>query len=107
MIAKWRVENLLTKLEASVLVTPDQQGNEENKQKIREHIKTFPCRKSHYSHSDNRKREYLNEGLSISCMCLLYLEKYKPQVKETGAKPEVKEWLYRKIFNKEFNLSFG
>ena len=37
----------------------------------------------------------------------LYIEKYEPQVKETGAKPEVKEWLYRKIFNEEFNLSFG
>ena len=38
---------------------------------------------------------------------MLYLEKYKPLVKETRAKPEVKEWLYRKIFNEEFNLSFG
>ena len=40
-------------------------------------------------------------------MYLLYQEKYEPQVKETGAKPVVKEWLYRKIFTEEFNLSFG
>ena len=40
-------------------------------------------------------------------MYLLYLEKYEPQVNESGVKPEVKEWLYRKIFNEEFNLSFG
>ena len=40
-------------------------------------------------------------------MYQLYLEKYEPGVIETGMKPEVKEWLYRKIFNEEFNLSFG
>ena len=40
-------------------------------------------------------------------MYLLYQEKYEPQVKETGAKPVVKKWLYRKIFTEEFNLSFG
>ena len=114
-IGKRRVENLVDKLTAGVLVASDQRGkhknrphaiSEEAKRKIREHIKTFPRRKSHYSRADNRKREYLNEGLSISRMYLLYLEKYEPQVKETGAKPEV-EWLYRKIFNEEFNLSFG
>ncbi len=37
----------------------------------------------------------------------MYLEKYEPQASDTGAKPQVKEWLYRKIFNEEFNLSFG
>ena len=115
-IGKRRVENLVAKLTAGVLVATDQRGKHKNrphatseatKQKIREHIKTFPRRKSHYSRSDNRKREYLDENLSISRMYLLYLEKHEPQVKETGAKPEVKEWLYRKIFNEEFNLSFG
>ena len=40
-------------------------------------------------------------------MYLLFQEKYEPQVRESGYKPEVKEWLYRKIFNEEFNLSFG
>jgi len=29
------------------------------------------------------------------------------QVNKSGSKPVVKEWLYRKIFNEEFNLSFG
>ena len=36
----------------------------------------------------------------------LYLEKYEPELGE-GEKPQVKEWLYRKIFNEEFNLGFG
>ena len=40
-------------------------------------------------------------------MYQLYLEKYEPQARAVGAKPQVKEWLYRKIFNEEFNLSFG
>ena len=75
--------------------------------KIREHIKSFPHRKSHYSQKDNRKRKYLSENLSISRMYGLYLQKYEPQVSETVAKPHVKQWLYRKIFNEEFNLSFG
>jgi len=36
----------------------------------------------------------------------LYLEKYEPELDE-GKKPHVKEWLYRKIFNEEFNYGFG
>ena len=34
----------------------------------------------------------------------LYLAKHEP---EAGDKPIVKEWLYRKIFNEDFNLGFG
>ena len=74
------------------------------KENIREHIKQFPRRKSHYSRSSNRKREYLDEGLSISCMYRLYLDKNEP---EAGRDPQAKEWLYRNIFNEEFNLTFG
>ena len=39
-------------------------------------------------------------------MYRLYLEKYEPELEE-GQKPQVKEWLYRKIFNEEFNYGFG
>ena len=76
----------------------------EIKETIRQHIKLFPRRQSHYSRSSNLKRDYLDEGLSISRMYQLYLKKYQT---DTCAKPEVNEWLYRKIFNEEFNLSFG
>ena len=34
----------------------------------------------------------------------LYLVQYEPQA---GDKPAVKEWLYRKVFNEDFNLGFG
>ena len=37
----------------------------------------------------------------------LYLSKYEPQISETRATPQVKEWLCRKIFSGDFNLSFG
>ena len=37
-------------------------------------------------------------------MHMHYLAKHEL---EAGDKPVVKEWLYRKIFNKEFNLGFG
>lgn len=40
-------------------------------------------------------------------MYRMYLDKHEPQVKESGAKPQVREWLYRKIFNEDFNLYFG
>ncbi len=92
----------MEKVTQGVLIASDMRGKHQNranaipdeaKQKVREHIDSFPRRKSHYSRSSNRKREYLDEGLSISRMYLLYLEKYEPQVKETGGKPEVKEWL--------------
>ena len=89
-IGKRRIENLVDKLTTGIFVASDQRGkhksrphaiSEGTKQKIREHINTFPRRKSHYSRSDNRKREYLNEGLSISRMHKLYVEKYEPHVR--------------------------
>ena len=115
-VSKRRVENLAEKLVCGILVASDQWGkhssrphaiSEQLKKQIRQHIESFPCRKSHYYQTDNRKRRYLSENLSISRMYLLYLEKHEPQVKDSGDKPQVKEWLYRKIFNEEYNLSFG
>ena len=115
-IGKRRVETLAAKIVGGVVFSGDERGRhcnrpkkttEEAKERIREHIKSFPHRKSHYSQKDNRKRKYLSENLSIARMYDLYLKRYEPEVSETAAKPQVKEWLYRKIFNEEFNLSFG
>ena len=108
-----RVEGVAMQLVGGVVIASDRRGKHRSrphsipdqvKERIREHIKLFPRRKSHYSRSSNRKREYLDEGLSISRMYRLYLEKHEP---EAGTNPQAKEWLYRKIFNEEFNLSFG
>ena len=38
-------------------------------------------------------------------MYRLYLEKYEPELVQ-GQTPRAKEWLYRKIFNEEFNYDF-
>ena len=116
VIGKRRVEKLVEKMSLGILIASDCRGKHENrpyaisdeaKDKVREHIKSFPHRQSHYSRASNSKRAYLDEGLSISRMYLMYLEKYEPQIEGTETKPEVKEWLYRKIFNENFNLSFG
>ena len=102
-VSKRRVEILLKKLRAGLLLATDERGKHSNrphaiqnvvKECIREHIKSFPKRASHYSRNDNRKRAYLSENLSISRMYRLYLDKYEPEVKDSGAKPQVKEWLY-------------
>ena len=114
-IGKRRVEHLCEKLVSGVLFSGDDRGkhknrphatSEELKAQVREHISSFPSQESHYSRHDNKKRRYLPETLSIARMHRLYLEKYEPELDE-GEKPHVKEWLYRKIFNEEFNYSFG
>ena len=98
-VGKRRVEKLAEKILSGMILSSDERGKhnrpkkipEEIKEQIKEHIKSFPQRKSHYSQKDNRKRKYLSENLSISQMHNLYLSKYKPQIPETRATPQVKE----------------
>ena len=40
-------------------------------------------------------------------MYRLYLEKYEPDLEEREEQPLVKEWVYPKIFNEEFNIGFS
>lgn len=111
-VGRKRVDDLCKKLSAGEMIVSDNRGkhttrphtiSDENQQKVRDHIASFPRRQSHYSRGDNQKREYLPEGLSIARMHRLYVAEHEPQADT----PVVKEWLYRKIFNEEFNLSFG
>ena len=111
-VGKRRIEVLCEKLKAGDLLVQDNRGRHQNrhtvpdyiKEQIREHIRSFPRRQSHYSRDDNRRREYLPEGLSIAQMHRLYLSTYEPIVDHPHS---AKEWLYCKIFNEEFNLGFG
>lgn len=73
--------------------------SEEIKELIRNHIKSFPARESHYSRRKNKRKVYLSSDLNVSKMVRLFREKY-PDV-------EIKDWLYHDIFNYEFNISFG
>ena len=101
-----------TKPVSGVLFSGDNRGKHKNrphsisdelKAQVRDHINSFPSRESHYSRQDNRKMKYLNKGLSIARMHCLYLQKYEPDRQEK----QPPEWLYRKIFNEDFNISFG
>ncbi|CAG4988051.1 unnamed protein product [Parnassius apollo] len=70
-----------------------------NKDLICNHIKSFKGRQSHYSLNDTKKK-YLPEDLNIKKIYKLYLDAYKSQ-------NHVSYETYRTIFNTEFNISFG
>nr|CAH7726499.1 unnamed protein product [Callosobruchus chinensis] len=76
---------------------------EEIRQGIRDHMNKFPYYESHYSR-EKTSRKYLECDLSVSKMYQLYYE----EAIAANTLPEHigKLWLYRDIFNAEFNLSF-
>ena len=110
---------------------PDKRGRhgchpkvgEDLKQHIREHIKSYPTRHSHYSRKDNSERVYLSGELSIARLYREFLEKHDPeymQLEEDNRqrmmrhepveelrKPLVSEHMYHDIFVTEFNIHFG
>ena len=69
---------------------------------VKDHIQSFPKYRSHYSRANNPIRQYLHPDLSITKMYLLYKD-----VCSTQGKSQVSEGIYRKVFNEQFNLSFG
>ena len=69
---------------------------------VKDHIQSFPKYRSHYSRATNPIRQYLHPDLSITKMYLLYKD-----VCSTQGKSQVSEGIYRKVFNEQFNLSFG
>lgn len=60
---------------------------EEEINKIKLHIKSFPTRQSHYSRNTT-VRKYLSPELSVKKMHLLFLEKHEPEVFEQIKKNE-------------------
>ena len=82
--------------------TPSKETPEEDLHHVRGHIESFPITESHYTRKDT-KRKYLDQKLSIAKMYALYLDHCKnhdPPLKPVG------EITYRRIFCKEYNLSF-
>ena len=131
---KRRLEILRKKMPlGSVLPEPDQRGKHRNRpqkipdeirQKVREHISSFPAEKSHYSRNDNPRRVYLSPSLSITRMYHMFLEKHDPdyvaemerrrqallnqqQLECSDIQPIVTEHFYHDIFVNEFNIHFG
>ncbi|CAG9770054.1 unnamed protein product [Ceutorhynchus assimilis] len=72
-------------------VVPD-----EDKEKVRNHISSFPLVESHYCRQNSSKK-YLEQNLNIQRMYDLY---------KTTVENPVKFHLYKSIFNKEYNISF-
>lgn len=67
---------------------PDRRGKHTNRpqkvseevcQQVREHIKTYPTRNSHYSRKDNHGRTYLSPELSIARLHRNFLEQHDPE----------------------------
>ena len=66
---------------------------------VKQHIHSFPKYQSHYCRNDSPHRIYLSPELTIVKMYNLY--------KQQHVDDAVSEWVYRKIFNECFNLTFG
>ena len=89
---------------------------------IRDHIRSFPARSSHYSHSDNSGRVYLSPELSIARLYRDFLERHdpefikkqeenherviSPQPQEALPKPIASQHFYHDILVTEFNIYF-
>lgn len=81
---------------------PANKTTEEDLAAVRQRIEMIPKYRSHYSRADNPNREYLNPELSIAKMYSLYCE----QCTSSG-KRAVSNWVFRRVFNEEYNLTFG
>jgi hypothetical protein len=127
-----RLQILRQKIKAIVSsVEPDKRDkhnnhprvNEDLRQLIREHIKSFPARFSHYSRSDNPGRTYLPPHLSIARLYHNFLEIHDKEyikLEEENLKrkmshepileirkPLVSQHFYHDLFLTEFNIYFG
>ena len=111
---------------------PDRRGkydkhvaiDENLKDLVREHIRSFPVRHSHYSWQDNRGQVYLSPELSTAKLHRMFLEAHAHdpkyiQIQEDNVqcrishqpveklRKPVSEHLYHNIFVSEFNIHFG
>lgn len=93
------------------IIGPDQRGrhtpktkkSEDVKERVREHIKSFPTEKS-ADPKDRTGKLYLDSRLSIAAMHKYYVLKCKEEgIPESDI---VKESYYREMFKTEFNLGF-
>ena len=82
--------------------SPPNKTSDEDLKFVREHTNSVPKYQSHYSRADNHNRKYLSSDLNIGKMYMPYKEFCCSQ-----SMSSVSEWMYRQVFNKEFNLSFG
>lgn len=82
---------------------PRNKISEEIKENIRNHIRKLPKYESHYSR-EKTNRKYLGNHLNVEVLYKLYKEDC--ELLKLDPKFIAKNWLYRHIFNTEFNLGF-
>lgn len=88
----------------------DQRGRHEPRNKtpaqkidsVKSLIESFPSYTSHYSRSNNPNRKYLSLDLTLAKMYVLCKEHC-----DSNSEKPASEWVYQKVFNEEYNLSFG
>lgn len=81
---------------------PANKTSDDATEKVKAHIELFPRYKSHYSRKDNPNRYFLSPDLSVQVMHGLYKKKC-----DESNERAVSLWVYRRVFNECFNLSFG
>ena len=75
---------------------------EEGKDRVREHIQSFPTVSSHYTRAKSPHMRYLDTDLNVALMCTMYNEWMQDN---HPTETIMKECIYRQVF-KEFRLSF-
>lgn len=114
-IGRKKVDIIKSRIQSGVSVPPvDRRGHhsnrphkmdEEVRQNIIDHIKTFPAEESHYSRNKNPFKKYLSPLLNQSKMYELYIHQCNQQ--NLPEKFKIKKSSYSKVFSTQFNLFFG
>lgn len=73
------------------------------KEKISNHIRSFPTMVSHYSRHDSPNKRFLSPDLNVSKMYRAFIDAYE----EDHTPPPVSRQWYHKIFKTDFKLGFG
>ena len=109
-ISNGRLTRVLKGQELGGVPKCDQRGRHEPVNKTREedidfvkqHVESFPQYQSHYSRESNPNRKYLSPDLNLIKM----YELYKKACADADRQP-ISDWVYRRVFNEDFNLAFG
>lgn len=114
-ISRGKIDMILREIKSGVSApNPDCRGKHKNRphkmdkdvvNRIIEHISSFPAEQSHYSRNKNIHKLYLSPLLNVSKLHRLYIEKCEEE--NLPDKYKIKISSFSKIFETEFNLSFG
>lgn len=109
-ISKHRISTVIDKMKAGDLSLQDNRGKhpktmitDATRQRVRDHISSFPTMESHYGRNNGQNlMKYLEPGLNLEKLYGLFIEECRQQGTQ-----EIESWLYRDVFRKDFKLSFS